>query len=139
MISREELIKSSEYWIEIIQNKIYSELAEFIDKKGISGKDIAETLGLSKGRISQILSGENLNFRLDTLVRLSLAIGRIPDFSLVEIDEYIKHDMIPSDERGIYRIDNQQQKKAKAGKRESTPGTSKRPRKRIKVTKVHRE
>ena len=92
MITREDLIKSSEYWTEIIQNKIYNDLAEYIETHEIQNKQIAESLGLSKGRVSQILSGENLNFRLDTLVKLCLTINRIPDFQLVDINEFIAKD-----------------------------------------------
>lgn len=139
MITREELLSSSEYWIEIIQNKIYNELAGFIEEKDISGKELAETLGLSKGRISQILSGENLNFRLDTLVRLSLAIGRIPDFRLLKIEEFIKRDESPSDEMGIYEIDNQRFGKGNPGKKASPSGTLRRTRKSAKVLKIRRE
>jgi predicted XRE-type DNA-binding protein len=92
MITREDLLRSSEYWIERIQNKIFNDLMEYIEKNKVSNKQIAEILGLSKGRVSQILSGENLNFRLDTLIKLCLAIDRIPDFHLLEIDEYINAD-----------------------------------------------
>ena len=92
MISREELLKSSDYWTEIIQNKIFNDLSEFIGNQGISNNQIAESLGLSKGRVSQILSGENLNFRLDTLVKLCLTINRIPDFHLIAVNEFIAKD-----------------------------------------------
>jgi predicted XRE-type DNA-binding protein len=92
MITREDLLKSSEYWIETIQNKVFNDLTEYIEKKKVSNKEIAEILGLSKGRVSQILSGENLNFRLDTLVKLCLAIERIPDFKLIGIEDFIKKD-----------------------------------------------
>ena len=126
MISRKELLTSSEYWIETIQNNIYSELAGFIEKNDISGRELAETLGLSKGRISQILSGKNLNFRLDTLVRLSLAIGRIPGFRLLEIEEYIKLDHSGSDEVDTYR-------KGKPGETTSSSGPLKRARKSAKT------
>jgi predicted XRE-type DNA-binding protein len=96
MITREDLLKSSEYWIETIQNKIYSDLAEYIEDNKIQGKDIAESLGISKGRVSQILSGENLNFRLDTLVRLCLTINKVPDFHLIDVDNFIKEDLLSS-------------------------------------------
>lgn len=92
MITREDLLKSSEYWIETIQNKIFNDLIEYIEKNEVSNKQIAEILGLSKGRVSQILSGENLNFRLDTLVKLCLAIDRIPDFRLIATDDFLKSD-----------------------------------------------
>ena len=93
MITREDLLKSSEYWIEIIQNKVYNDLLEFIERNGASNKDLANILGISKGRVSQILSGDNLNFRLDTLVKLCLAIEKIPSFQMEDIEKYIEADL----------------------------------------------
>jgi transcriptional regulator with XRE-family HTH domain len=92
MITREELLKSSEYWIETIQNKVFNDLSEYIEKHEVSNKSLAESLGLTKGRVSQILSGENLNFRIDTLVRLCLAIDRIPDFRLIEMKDFLERE-----------------------------------------------
>lgn len=92
MITRDELLKSSDYWVEIIQNKIYNDLAEYIENNKIPNKQIAEILGLSKGRVSQILSGGNLNFRLDTLVKLCLTIDKIPDFHLIDVNHFIAKD-----------------------------------------------
>jgi predicted XRE-type DNA-binding protein len=93
MITREDLLKSSEYWIEIIQNKIYNDLMEYIERNGASNKDLANILGISKGRVSQILSGDNLNFRLDSLVKLCLAIDKIPSFQMEDIEKYIEADL----------------------------------------------
>ena len=104
MITREELITSSEYWIETIQNKVFSDVSEYIEKNDVSNKIIAERLGLSKGRVSQILSGENLNFRIDTLVKLCLAIGRVPDFRLVEIQDFIDREK-SSNESIVFKND----------------------------------
>jgi predicted XRE-type DNA-binding protein len=92
MITREELLKSSEYWTEIIQNKIFNELVEYIEGNNISNEQLREILGVSKGRISQILSGNNLNFRIDSLVRLCLVINKVPDFQLVDINDFIRKD-----------------------------------------------
>lgn len=94
MITREDLLKSSEYWTEIIQNKIYNDLAEYIQNNDIPNKHFVERLGVSKGRVSQILNGANLNFRIDTLVKLCLAIDKIPDFHLVDVNEFISKDSI---------------------------------------------
>lgn len=93
MITREDLLKSSEYWIEIIQNKVYNDLMEYIERNGASNKDLANILGISKGRVSQIFSGDNLNFRLDTLVKLCLAIEKIPSFQMEDIEKYIEADL----------------------------------------------
>lgn len=92
MISREEILKNEAFWVETIQNKIYNDLASYIKEKKISSKELAKKLGVSKGRVSQIMSGNNLNFRIDTLVKISLAIGKIPDFKLENMDAFIERD-----------------------------------------------
>lgn len=94
MITREDLLKSSEYWTEIIQNKIYNDLAEYIQNNDIPNKHFVESLGISKGRVSQILNGSNLNFRMDTLVKLCLTIDKVPDFHLIDVNEFISKDSI---------------------------------------------
>ena len=104
MITREELITSSEYWIETIQNKVFNDLSEYIEQNKISNKYIADKLGLSKGRISQILSGENLSLRLDTLVKLCLAIDRIPYFQLIDKNDFIEREKLSPDSI-VFRLD----------------------------------
>ena len=86
MITREKLLKNERFWTETIQNKIYNDLAMFVKKENISQKELAKRLGVSKGRISQILKGDNLNFRIDTLVKICLSIDKVPSFSLEDID-----------------------------------------------------
>ena len=92
MITRAEILTNETYWIETIQNKIYSDLVTFINDNHISQKEIADRLKVSKGYISQILNGNNLNFRLETLVKICLAIGKLPVFSLVDKIEHIRNE-----------------------------------------------
>ena len=96
MLRREDLLKSSDYWTEIIQNKIFNDLMEYIEDSNISNKQLGEILGLSKGRISQILSGKNLNFKIDSLVKLCLTINKVPDFQLVDLMTFIEKDLYSS-------------------------------------------
>lgn len=93
MITREQLLKNERFWTETIQNKIYNDLASFVKKENISQKEIAKKMGVSKGRISQILKGDNLNFRIDTLVKICLSIGKVPSFNLEDIDSFIEDDV----------------------------------------------
>ena len=92
MITREHLLRNERFWIETIQNKIYNDLASYIKTEKISQKEIAKRLGVSKGRISQILNGSNLNFRLDTLVKICLAINKVPNFKFEDIKSFIESD-----------------------------------------------
>lgn len=103
MISREQILKNEVFWTETIQNKIYNDLASYIKEEKISQKELARKLGLSTGRISQILNGNNLNFRIDTLVKICLAIGKIPNFKLEDLDVFIEKDMQSSHISTIYK------------------------------------
>jgi len=106
MLTREDLLKSSEYWTEIIQNKIFNDLMEYIEDNDISNKQLGEILGLTKGRISQILSGKNLNFKIDSLVKLCLSINKVPDFQLVDINKFIGMDLNSSASTVFHEIKN---------------------------------
>ena len=92
MITREHLLRNERFWTETIQNKIYNDLASYIKTEKISQKEIANRLGVSKGRISQILNGSNLNFRIDTLVKICLAINKVPNFKFEDIKSFIELD-----------------------------------------------
>ena len=92
MITREHLLRNERFWTETIQNKIYNDLASYIKTEKISQKEIAKRLGVSKGRISQILNGANLNFRIDTLVKICLAINKVPNFKFEDIKFFIESD-----------------------------------------------
>lgn len=86
-ITREELIKSKEYWIADIQMKLFAEVEAFMESRGMNRTQFAEYLGCSKGYVTQLLSGDYDN-KLSKLVELSLAIGRVPELNLIELDAY---------------------------------------------------
>lgn len=77
MINREELIRSKEYWLEKIQNALFVELEDYIEKNNLNKTKFAEKLGVSKSYLSQVLNG-NFDHKLSKLIELSLAIDKIP-------------------------------------------------------------
>ncbi len=88
MISRKELFKRPEYWMERIQNDVFRALNEYKESKKMNQTELAKELGFSKGYISQVLNG-NFNFSLSKLIDLSLAIGVAPDVQLKDIEDFI--------------------------------------------------
>lgn len=86
-ISRKELLYSKEYWVSDIQLKLFREVEEFMRANGINRTQLAERLGCSKGYVSQLLSGEYDN-KISKFVELSLAVGKIPDVSFKDIEQY---------------------------------------------------
>lgn len=91
MITREELLKTEEYWFETIQNEIYRQVEAFLCENDLTKSQFAEKLGVTKGYVSQILNG-NYNATLKKLIELSLAVEMAPVFDFQNLNEYIKED-----------------------------------------------
>ncbi len=91
MFTREELLRSPEYWFEDAQNELYRQVIEYKERKGINQTQLAEELGVSKGYVSQILKGE-FNYTLKTLIDISLAIGIVPKIEYKSIESVIEED-----------------------------------------------
>ncbi|MCF8304164.1 MAG: helix-turn-helix domain-containing protein [Bacteroidales bacterium] len=94
MITREKLLQNETYLAEMLQNKIYNDLVRYIEENKLTQKEIAEKLSVSKGYVSQILNGTNLNFRISTLVKICLAIGKVPNIEFEDIEEFINKDKL---------------------------------------------
>lgn len=91
MLTREEVLKSPEYWFEHAQNDLYGQVTAYMEKEGINQNQLAEKLGVTKGYVSQILKGE-FNYTLKKLIEISLAIGQIPKIEYTPISEVIEDD-----------------------------------------------
>ena len=107
-ITREELINSKEYWIADIQMKLFAEVEAFMKARGMNRTQFADYLGCSKGYVTQLLSGDYDN-KLSKLVELSLAIGKVPELSLTEIETYVanqENSFSGSDDSDSYQIVN---------------------------------
>jgi transcriptional regulator with XRE-family HTH domain len=91
MITREELLKTEEYWFETIQNEIYRRVEAYLRENDLTQSQLAEKLGVTKGYVSQILNG-NYNATLKKLIELSLAVEIAPVFDFQNLNEYIKED-----------------------------------------------
>lgn len=96
IMTREELLRSPEYWFENAQNELYRQVVEYKEKKGINQTELAEELGVTKGYVSQILKGE-FNYTLKKLIEISLAVGKIP-----QIEYKTVADVMAADKRTRY-------------------------------------
>lgn len=90
-MDRKELLKSPEYWTASIQMELYRQIEAFMKEKNFNKTQLAEYLGCSKGYISQLLSGD-FDHKLSKFIRLSLAIGKIPEVIFTDADEYIQEE-----------------------------------------------
>lgn len=91
MITREELLKSPDYWFEAAQNDLFAEVKQYLDKENITQSELAERLNVSKGYISQIMNG-NANFTLKKLVDFFISIGKVPQVKYFDFIEVLEND-----------------------------------------------
>ena len=63
-----------EYWIAASQIELMEQIYCRMEKSGLSQSDVARKMGVDRTYISRILGG-NVNTTLETLVKLSMAVG----------------------------------------------------------------
>lgn len=91
MYSREEILKSPEYWFEHAQNELYAQVVTYMEKEGINQAKLAKELGVTRGYVSQILKGE-FNYTLKKLIDISLAIGQVARIEYTPVNKVIEED-----------------------------------------------
>ncbi|NBW35873.1 MAG: XRE family transcriptional regulator [Cytophagia bacterium] len=123
MITREELLKSPEYWFENAQNELYRQVIQYKESKGINQSELATELGVTKGYVSQILKGE-FNYTLKKLIEISLAIGKVPQIEYREISELLTEDRktqhLPIETESTFTIDGGQHSALKPSVKEAS-------------------
>lgn len=90
-MTREELLKSPAYWTAGLQIELYRQIAGFMESHHMNKTQLAEYLGCSKGYVTQLLSGD-FDHKLSKFVELSLAVGKIPEISFTDVEDYIVSD-----------------------------------------------
>ena len=91
MITREEILRSPDYWFEEAQNELYRQVVEYMEREGLNQTQLAERLNVSKGYVSQLLRGE-FNHSLRKLIDLSLSIGLVPIIDYRRLQHEISKD-----------------------------------------------
>lgn len=90
-MKREELLRSKQWWLIHIQNRLYNVINEYKINHAKKNKDIAQKLNVSKGYVSQILAGD-YDHKLSKMVELALAFGKAPKIEFVDLESYIRED-----------------------------------------------
>ncbi|MFO8053724.1 MAG: helix-turn-helix transcriptional regulator [Bacteroidales bacterium] len=88
MITREELIRSKEYWLARLQAMLYKQVEEYLKENQMTKSDFAQKLGVSKGYISHVLNGD-FDHKLSKFIELSLMIEKVPLLNLEDIDKVL--------------------------------------------------
>ncbi len=78
MKTKNELMRTSGFWLETIQNDIFRMIDEYLYENKMSGDEFAENFGYSKRYVMKILNGE-FNYTLEELINLCINIGKTPN------------------------------------------------------------
>lgn len=84
-MNRKEILENPGYWTQDIQLDIYDAVNNYLETQGMTRKDFAKKLGVTKGYISQILNG-NFDHKLSKLVELILACELVPVLTLIPME-----------------------------------------------------
>jgi predicted transcriptional regulator len=88
MKSYEELLKTDTYWLTRLQTLLFNAINDYMKENHLNRKQLAEKLGVSKGYITQIMNGD-FDHKLSTFVKLILAVQKVPDFKIVDPNEFL--------------------------------------------------
>lgn len=86
----EKILNQPSYWIEGINGVLYNAIIEFMEKNNFNRTQLAQNLGISKGRVSQILNDGEINFSIEKIVEISIKVGKYPIFELEDSNVYLK-------------------------------------------------
>lgn len=98
---RDKIISQPGYWVEQINGVLYDAIMDYMETHNMKRKDLAKHLGISKGRVSQIINDGEINFRLEKIIEISLKLGMVPHFNLEDKNEFLDKEDIHLVQREI--------------------------------------
>jgi|SRR5699024_409928 len=87
---RDKILNQASYWVEGVNMDLYDALVSYKEKHLLNNTQLARHLGISKGRLSQILNDGEINFSLEKLFEIALKIGKYPNLQLIAKEEFEK-------------------------------------------------
>lgn len=90
-MDRKELLSSRDFWINQIQNDLYGIIEEYMKKNDLNRTELAKSLGVTKGYITQVLKGD-FDHKISKMVDLSLSSGKAPLLYFIDLNKFIKDD-----------------------------------------------
>lgn len=89
--TRNDLLRSLEYWIATTQIHLYNVVDSYVSAHKLSARGLAQHAEVKKRHVKQALRAD-FNQSLETLVKLSMACGMVPIVEFKSIDKVIEED-----------------------------------------------
>ncbi|HBH24099.1 MAG TPA: DNA-binding protein [Cytophagales bacterium] len=90
---RKQILDNTGYWVEKVNLDLYDAIIRFMEANKMKRKDLAEHLGISKGRVSQILNDGEINFSMEKIIDIALKLGKYPSFEFVDKDAFLRNEL----------------------------------------------
>lgn len=87
---QEKILDQPAYWVEAINGALYEAIVEFMETNKLNRTKLAEHLGISKGRVSQILNDGEINFSLVKIIEIALKVGKYPVFEFQDKQAFLE-------------------------------------------------
>lgn len=91
---RELILEQPSYWVESINGILYDAIIQYKEDQKFNRTQLADDLGISKGRISQILNDGETNFTIEKFCEIALKVGVFPDVKLTPKAIFIENENI---------------------------------------------
>ncbi|MDD3721600.1 MAG: helix-turn-helix transcriptional regulator [Lutibacter sp.] len=99
---REKILNQPSYWVEGINGFLYDSIVNYMEDNNLNRTKLAEHLGISKGRVSQILNDGEINFSLEKIIEIALKVDKFPVFEFKNKQEYLDKEMKISNANKIF-------------------------------------
>lgn len=86
---QEKILNQPSYWVEGINGFLYNAIIEYMEKHNMNKTQLAGHLGITKGRVSQILNDGEINFSIEKIVQIALKVDKFPLFELKDKKDYM--------------------------------------------------
>lgn len=87
---RKKILNQPSYWIEGINSSLYNAILDYMELNDLNRTKMADYLGISKGRVSQILNDGDINFSIEKIVQIAIKVNKFPVFDLKDKEQYIE-------------------------------------------------
>lgn len=90
----EKILSQPSYWLEGINGLVYNALLDYMENYNLNRTKLAEHLGISKGRVSQILNDGEINFSVEKLIEIALKVDKFPIVEFKNKEEVLQKEVI---------------------------------------------
>lgn len=86
----EKILNQPSYWVEGVNGFLYDAVVSYMEANNLNRTKLADHLGISKGRVSQILNDGEINFSLEKIIQIALKVGKFPVFEFQDKQAYLQ-------------------------------------------------